>query len=70
MPYICISLVTLRKVCMQGGLLLATLSAAAVTFVRRFYADDLRCLRYLTRRGWLPATYYEAIANESNVYAY
>ena len=50
--------------------LLGVLSADAVDFLRRFYAADLRCIRYLCKRGWLPTPYYEAISNESNVYRY
>tara|TARA_B110001452_G_C15171041_1_gene407041 strand:- start:239 stop:505 length:267 start_codon:yes stop_codon:yes gene_type:complete len=50
--------------------LLGVLSADAVDFLRRFYAADLRCIRYLCKRGWLPVPYYEALRNESNVYPY
>ena len=46
------------------------LSSRAVDFLRRFYADDLRCIRYLCKRGWLPDKYFEGITNKSKVYPY
>lgn len=52
------------------GLGSGKLSPEAVEFLRRFYAADLRCIRYLCKRGWLPAPYYEAVSNESKRYWY
>ena len=46
------------------------LSRRAVEFLRRFYAEDLRCIHYLCTHGWLPPTYYKGITNKSKLYAF
>ena len=33
----------------------------SIALLRRFYADDLACIRRLCELGWLPSDYYEEV---------